>query len=69
MGNSESRDLEIDEKHRELVQLQVEKKTKELKSEVKSFKQEFPEEDVIHTIATTEDVLILRYGDAYTYSG
>ena len=64
MGNSESRQFELDETHRALIQQKLREKTEELKSEVKSFKQKFPEKDVMRTVAAKEDVLILRYSDA-----
>ena len=55
--------VNTEEADRALVQCQVENKTKELQSEVKNFKQEFPEKDVQHTVATKEDVLVLTYKD------
>ena len=44
-----------------LMQCQLENKRKELQAEVQSFKQQFLKEDVIKTVATKEDVLILQY--------
>lgn len=55
--------VNTEEADRALIQCQVENKTKELQSEVKNFKQEFPPEDVQRTVATKEDVLVLTYKD------
>lgn len=71
MGSSESKTVtkevvktvyaNTDEANTALALCQLENKTKELQAEVQNIKQEFPDKDIIRTLATTQDVLVLRY--------
>ena len=64
-GNSSKEDIieenEAEEANRALALIKLEKQLEGLKEEVQSFKQHFPSEEVQHTIASKDDVLLLQY--------